>query len=106
MPHMEPTILVFLVEDEDILQLPLSEALTEGGYKVETTDNGEEAIRKMEAPGAQYGALVTDVNLRGKLTGWDVAKRAREIFPMLPVIYMTGAAGAEWGSLGVPNSVL
>jgi DNA-binding response OmpR family regulator len=103
---MEPTVLVFLVEDEVLLQLPLTEALKEGGYSVEIADNGEEAIRKLEAPDAHYGALATDVNLGGKLTGWDVARRARELFPMLPVVYMTGAAASEWGSNGVPNSVL
>jgi len=40
------------------------------------------------------------------LTGWDVAKRARELNGMLPVIYMTGAAAGDWPSNGVPNSVL
>jgi CheY-like chemotaxis protein len=103
---MEPTVLVFLVEDEILLQLPLSEALKEGGYAVEVASNGEQAIQKLEAPDAKYGALATDVHLSGKVTGWDVAKRARELFPMLPVVYMTGDAAGEWGANGVPNSVL
>jgi len=60
----------------------------------------------LEAKGAAYNALVTDVNLGGKLTGWDVAKRARELTPDMPVIYMTGAAANEWASNGVPNSIL
>jgi DNA-binding response OmpR family regulator len=46
------------------------------------------------------------VDLRGELTGWDVARRAREIFPNMPVVYMTGAAADQWPSHGVPNSVL
>jgi DNA-binding response OmpR family regulator len=40
------------------------------------------------------------------LSGWEVAKRVREIDPGYPVIYMTGAAGDEWASRGVPYSVL
>jgi CheY-like chemotaxis protein len=103
---MEPTVLVFIVEDEVLLHMPLSDALEEGGYTVEFAVNGEDAIQKFEAPDAHYGALVTDVQLGGKLTGWDVARRARELFPMLPVVYMTGAAASEWGSSGVPNSML
>jgi DNA-binding response OmpR family regulator len=50
---------------------------------------------------------VTDVNLSpGKLTGWDVAKRARELQPTLPVVYITGTDANDWASNGVPNSVL
>jgi DNA-binding response OmpR family regulator len=61
----------------------------------------------LDAAGADYRALITDVHLTpGKLTGWDVAKRARELTPELPVVYMTGAAGHEWTSMGVPNSIL
>jgi two-component system cell cycle response regulator CpdR len=35
-----------------------------------------------------------------------VARRAREINPATPVIYMTGTHGEEWASKGVPNSIL
>jgi CheY-like chemotaxis protein len=50
--------------------------------------------------------LVTDINLSGQLNGWEVAKRAREINPEIPVIYTTGAAADQWPSQGVPHSVL
>lgn len=53
-----------------------------------------------------YRALVTDIHLQGALTGWDVAKRARELNPDMPVIYMTGAGADHWPSQGVPNSML
>ena len=53
-----------------------------------------------------YKAVVTDVNLKGRLSGWDVARQVREINPGCPVIYMTGAAPDEWASHGVPNSIL
>ena len=54
----------------------------------------------------KHRALVTDINFKAQLTGWEVARRARELSPEIPVIYMTGAAASEWPSLGVPNSVL
>jgi hypothetical protein len=40
------------------------------------------------------------------MNGWEVAKQARGIDPVFPVIYMTGAAAQQWGSHGVPNSIL
>jgi CheY-like chemotaxis protein len=42
----------------------------------------------------------------GKLNGGDLARRARELQPLLPVIYMTGDSAAAWRSQGVPGSVL
>jgi len=54
----------------------------------------------------EYRALVTDINLQAELSGWDVAKRARELSPEIPVVYMTGDSANQWSSHGVPNSVL
>ena len=62
----------------------------------------EEAFARLPA---QFRALVTDVELKSKLTGWDVARHARTITPELPVIYATSTAH-DWEALGVPNSLL
>ena len=37
---------------------------------------------------------------------WDVARRAREKIPTLPVVYVTGDSAHEWAAQGVPNSVM
>jgi CheY-like chemotaxis protein len=49
---------------------------------------------------------VTDINLRGRLDGWEVARVARGIDPAFPLVYMTGGAADDWASKGVPNSIL
>jgi len=54
----------------------------------------------------KYRALVTDINLPGRLDGWEIARVAREIDPAFPIVYMTGAAADDWPSKGVPNSIL
>ena len=54
----------------------------------------------------KYRALATDINLKGRMDGWEVAKHAREIDPGFPVIYMTGASADQWAANGVPNSIL
>jgi DNA-binding response OmpR family regulator len=53
-----------------------------------------------------YRALVTDVVLKGRLNGWEVAAQPREVDPRLPVVYMSGAHADEWASKGVPNSIM
>ena len=104
---MDVPIFIFVVEDEHEIKDLLEDALEEGGFAVATAANGAQAIQMLEAADTDYRALVTDVHLPpGELTGWDVAKRARELNPEIPVVYMTGAAGNDWTSNGVPNSVL
>ena len=104
---MSSSVLILVVEDERAIQLIVEEALTDGGYAVQLASSAAEAMVLLDEARADYKAVVTDVNLvPSDLTGWDVARHAREITPDLPIIYMTGASAHEWGSHGVPNSVL
>lgn len=99
-------LLILVVEDDALIQDVVREALNDGGFETEITTSGEQAIALLQDDKTQFRALLTDIHLSGKLTGWDVAKRARELIPEMPVVYMTGAAADEWPSHGVPNSVL
>jgi DNA-binding response OmpR family regulator len=97
--------LVLVVEDEYLIQIEVQRALTDGGFAAEGVSSGEEALAHFMSGGKNYAALITDVNLRGDLNGWDVARQIREKEPSFPVIYMTAFA-EDWASQGVPNSVL
>ncbi len=98
--------IVLVIEDEDILQAIVEDALSEGGFQFATVRTGEEAVTLLKGGLTPFKALVTDVNLLGRLDGWDVARAAREIDPHFPVVYMTGGAADKWPVLGVPNSIL
>ena len=98
-------LLILVVEDEPPIQLELEGALHDGGYSTDVQSSGEAAIAKLEgAP--EIRALITDINLLDEITGWEVARRAREIFPDLPVVYVTSMAAEQWTSQGVPKSIL
>lgn len=99
-----PVILV--AEDEYLLHGIIEESLAEGGFASDILTSGEEALTVLRGRGKNYKALITDVNLMGRLSGWQVARRVREKEPSFPVIYMTGAAAHEWATHGVLNSVL
>jgi len=99
-----PTILV--VEDDDPIQGIVEEALTEGGFESAIAASGEEAVALLKSGSANYRGLVTDINLNGRMDGWEVARQAREIDPAFPVVYMSGAAAEQWASQGVPNSIM
>jgi CheY-like chemotaxis protein len=99
-----PVILV--VEDDDLVQTMVEAALADGGFEPAIAASGEEAVTLLKGGLTKYRALVTDINLRGRMDGWEVAKRAREIDPEFPIVYMTGTSADEYGSQGVPNSIL
>jgi DNA-binding response OmpR family regulator len=97
--------LILVIEDEYALQGIVEDALNEGGFGTDILSSGEEALTLFKSRIKEYKALVTDVNLKGHLSGWEVAKQVREINPTCPIIYMTSAAAGQWASHGVPNSI-
>jgi DNA-binding response OmpR family regulator len=88
------------------LQGILEDAPAEAGFETDILSSAEEALTQFMGGTKKYKALVTDVRLMGRLSGWDVARRMREADPTFPVIYMTGAAADQWASQGVPGSIL
>ena len=103
---MTSSVLVFVAEDEELIRNLLEGALTDGGFAVILAANGEGAMALLDAEGANYSALITDVKPGGRVSGWDIARRARQINDKMPVVYITGDSGHDWGSKGVPNSQL
>jgi DNA-binding response OmpR family regulator len=99
-----PVILV--VEDDDLIQSLVEETLNEGGFETAIAQSGEEAVTLLNADKGKYRALVTDINLRGTMEGWEVAQRARGIEADFPVVYMSGQRADEWTVKGVPNSIM
>ena len=97
---------VLVIEDEYAVQGMVEEALADGGFATDILSSGEEALTLFKGGLKTYKALVTDVNLKGRLSGWEVARKIRKIAPGCPVIYMTGKAADDWASQGVPNSTL
>ncbi len=98
--------LLLLVEDDDSMRSLLEDAFSEGGFELTIANDGGEALAILEAGKEEIRGLITDINLGDGPDGWEVARRGRELIPSLPVVYMSGAAGHEWPSKGVPHSTL
>jgi DNA-binding response OmpR family regulator len=103
---MDESVCVFVVDDDALVLLTVEQALQDGGFDCRTATSADEAMSLFQEHGDECRALITDVNLGAKLNGWDVARGAREQFPTLPVVYVTGDSAQEWNAQGVPNSVL
>lgn len=102
-PVTKPTLL--LVEDEALVALPLEAELVDAGFQVVVAFNGRQGIAQLETDPARFSALVTDIRLP-EVEGWTIARRARELVPTLPVVYMTGDSAADWSAYGVPDSIM
>jgi DNA-binding response OmpR family regulator len=97
---------ILAVEDEELLRAFVYDALKDGAFDIVTCPSANDALTLFQSGVVKYSALVTDIDLKGRMGGWDLARRIREIDAAFPVVYMTGASTDEWGSQGVPHSIL
>ncbi|KDP92878.1 hypothetical protein ER13_06095 [Brevundimonas sp. EAKA] len=99
------TATLLYVEDELLLHTVLETGLDDAGFRVVAVASGEEGLEVLrERP--EIVGLITDVNLGPGLDGWGVARKARELNPTIPVIYVSGKDGHDWSAQGVPQSVM
>ena len=99
-------VLVLVVEDDPAAGEELKRALETAGFRVMLVESGEKATSAFDENAGEIGGLVADVKLGGNVSGWDVARHAREVDQDLPVVYVTGFHVEDWASQGVPKSML
>jgi DNA-binding response OmpR family regulator len=97
---------ILVLEDDEAVQSIVEEMLSEGGFEADMVASGEDAVSLLNKNKGKYRALLTDIKVRGKMDGWEVAQHAREIEPDFPIVYMSGDSAADWTSKGVPNSIM
>src|SRR5579864_8894804 len=103
---MDQQVLVLFVDDEPLIFETVRQALEDGGFTVRPEHTANGAIKALEECAGELSGLVIDVNLGSDVTGWNIARRARELRPDLPVVYTSGYSSADWNALGVPLSTL
>ncbi len=81
---------VLLVDDDAALRTGVAMLLTSSGHRAIQAADGHEALRLLAD--AAIDVVITDLDMAG-LTGWDVARAAKQHTPGLPVIVLTG-----WGA--------
>jgi len=83
---------VLIVEDETIMRESLRDWLKDGGYEVETAEEGEEALEKIEKK--EFSVAVLDLRLPGK-DGLEVLKEATAKDPKIKGIVITAYPTVE-----------
>lgn len=80
---------VMLVEDDPVVAPVVTAALVDMGYAVTHAATGQEALDRLQR-GEAADLLCTDVVMPGSVNGVDLARRAQQLRPTLPVVLTTG----------------
>jgi two-component system, OmpR family, response regulator MprA len=84
---------ILVVDDERAVRESLRRALELEGYEIELAEDGEQALRQLEAAG-EPDAMVLDV-LMPRLDGLEVCRRLRNSGSRLPVLMLTARVEVE-----------
>ena len=97
---------VMVVDDEDIVRLVMTDALTELGYDYVQAIDGDTALAILRSD-QRIDLLVTDVGLPG-INGRQLSQMARQLRPGLTILFVTGyaAAGNTPGALNDETDLL
>jgi len=91
---------LLVVEDDDIVRMLMVEVLDELGYAVIEAADANAALTVLEDPAQSLELMMTDVGLPD-MRGEELAHKARELRPLLPVLFASGYAE----NLNVPEGM-
>jgi CheY-like chemotaxis protein len=83
---------ILVVDDDPDLRSVLQERLTYRGYRVETAENGPDALTKLDQ--AVFDGVLLDYLMPG-ITGVTFLQHIRQHHPLLPVVMMTGETSSQ-----------
>ncbi|WP_445491349.1 PAS domain S-box protein [Rhodopseudomonas sp. RCAM05734] len=95
--RLEETVLpsgtetVLVVEDDPFVRSYAVMRLQNLGYAVVAAVNGADALEKLRAD-SSIDVLFTDIVMPGGINGWELAERAQQVRPGLPVLLTSGYA--------------
>ena len=88
MHHDQCRRTALIVEDEALIRADIADALRGAGWHVFESASAERAIELLKEQ--NFSVVFTDIQLQGRLTGWDVAEACRTSRPGMVVIYTSG----------------
>jgi CheY-like chemotaxis protein len=104
MSRAAAAVSVLLVEDEVMISNLVATCLSGSGFRVHEATTADDALRYMRS-GANVDVLFTDISLPGLMNGAELAERARELRPEMPIVYVSGRYKLSEISPLVPRSL-
>ena len=88
MNSKQQKLVALIVEDEWLVRVEIANEFQDAGWRVLESSTGEGALALLRQE-QRIDVLVTDVQLTGYLSGWDVAQAFRAESADMPVVYTT-----------------
>ena len=93
-PDQRPVVI--LAEEDAVQRMDVTDHLDQAGFKVFAAADADEALAMLQArPDVQ--AFVTDAHLPGQIDGFKLARVARERWPGMAVVLVSGHSDASSG---------
>ncbi|HEY5338002.1 MAG TPA: response regulator [Rhizomicrobium sp.] len=80
---------VLVVEDEPLVRMYAVDVLEEAGYEVIEAVNAEQALAQLDAR-PDVSVMFTDINMPGKMDGFDLAREVNRRRPDIHLILTSG----------------
>jgi len=85
--------MIIVVEDDDGVRFLTEELLLDRGYTVITARNGAEGLDRIRRE-PNPSLVITDIRMPS-IDGWELARRAKDMWPQTKILYITGYAGEQ-----------
>lgn len=96
---------VMVVEDDRLVAELIEETLVDERHEVAVAHDDRTAYARLEGEPRSFQVLIADIDLGEGTTGFDVARRARQLNPDVKVIYISGSP-AHVDRFGVEGAVV
>jgi response regulator RpfG family c-di-GMP phosphodiesterase len=80
---------VLVVDDGPAARALITQILTGAGYRILAAASAEEALRLVEQE--EVGMVLTEIDLPGSLSGFELFDALQELRPRLPIMLLTGS---------------
>ena len=94
---------ILIADDEPIQQRLLETLCHRFGYEAEAAGSGQEALARLNSPGADPISLLILDLVMPDLDGMAVLARLKEAGATLPIIALASQGGIEFGACGDPG---
>ncbi|WP_342154650.1 response regulator [Methylorubrum sp. SB2] len=84
-----PGPIALVVEDEPLIMMETSDLLADRGFVPIEANNAADALRQLAAH-PNVVLMVTDVQMPGRMQGFELAHEAHRLYPSLAIIVCSG----------------
>lgn len=96
---------ILVVEDDDSVRDFTARALRASGHEVDTADDGDTGLQRVDAADGDYGLVLSDIRMP-VMDGIEMAKRAASQHPNLKILLMTGYAEQRERASDLQNVII